>query len=318
MGIDRRRYLMGHSLRRAKTEDYASAFYCTSGKVLYESKDSGKTWASRNIATTTTRPVLAIGGSQQVIAAGTGLQYWSPSTSGSIACKGTPVNVCMSTGSEFIFYGVNSGTGWTTGYSTTLYKKSGTGGTPSAKVTFNSWDQSSPRMACSSDGKYICIGGLANYTNGFTSTNFGESWTETLATSSYGNGATSVDMDNSGKYTLVGSQGGLNRSVNNLASFTHDNSANVDSVAVSGDGNVMYYDVSGTGFYMSLDHGASWVKRGSLNGFSKIVCSYTGQVVLAVGNSSKNLFRSNDYGATWATVVSSGNVVDVVLDKNRK
>lgn len=314
MGVDIRRFLMAAASVRRVTEEDAYA-YARVRQQLYMSTNCGETWTVRDTGITTAGG-LSVDVNGAGLATG-GSAMWDFPIAGSYnsrACTGTPKNLCQSSGSEYIYYSVNAGSSWVTGYSTTIYRKSGLAGTPSAVKTFYSWDQSSPSIACSENGKYICIGGAVNFTNGFISTDYGATWTETLATSSYGNGATSVDMSNDGKYTLVGSQGGLNRSVNSLGSITHDNNVNVSAVAVSGDGNVMYYSTT-SALYRSYDHGTTWNLIGNTYNFTKLRASYLGQRL--IGIRSGIIYYSADWGNSWTSTGISG-ATDIVINKFRK
>jgi len=308
MGVDRRRFLEAASSRRSISENNAYAYARSTTGALYWSQDAGSTWSVRNTNIQTDGALAALK-NNAVLASGTRRSaLWYFDKSGNYAAQsitGITNNLCASSGSEYVYYTVNAGSSWQTGYSTQIYKKTGRAGRPVLKKTFSTWDQSGRHtIACSADGKYVCIGGLAGYTNGFTSIDYGETWVEALATSSYGNGATSVDMSNDGRYTLVGSQGGLNRSVNSLASFTHDTNSNIYSIAISGDGRVMYRNDSNLILYRSLDYGASWQQLLSSFGAAKLVCSYTGQVVLCVAYYGGTIFRSNDYGKSWSQILS--------------
>lgn len=317
MGIARRRLFLGVSAQRAVTEERATA-YARVGQQLYKAdQNEGSSWAVRD-SNIRTAGGLAIGVSGEGYATGDS-NIWTFPVGGSyttLPCTGTPVNLCVSSGSEYMYYAVNAGSGWQTGYSTTIYKKVGVNGTPTAVKTFNTWDQANVKAVCSETGKDIIIGGKTGFTNCFRSTDYGATWSETAATQSAGAGCNQVDMSNDGKVCMVAMSDGLWFSTTGPTGLAKTGSANIMSCAVSGDGNTCYY-VTGNTLYRSFDRGKSWVNLGYCGTPLKLQTSYLGEKLLTYD--TEGIYTRSAWGTSeWTRGLVTTGVSDIVMNKFRK
>lgn len=314
----RRRSLLAASAMRAVTEVNAYA-YVVEGYEIHTSVDCGQTWDARTWSVSDVVRGLSINVDGEGLVAAEGWIGNLPVVGDNASlwpCTGYPQNLCQSSGSEYIFYSTNAGSGWQTGYSTTIYKKQGLAGTPVAVETFNTWDQASNYMVCSESGKDIILGGKAGFTNCFYSTDYGQTWAETAATQSVGAGCNQVDISNDGKYCMVAMSDGLWFSSRGPAYLAKTGSANIMSCAISGDGNVMYYVASNT-LYRSYDHGKTWENLGSCGTPLKMQTTYLGESILTYDRAG--LYVKGAFGETgWSQKMSVSSITDIVLNKFRK
>lgn len=312
----RRRSLLAASAMRAVTEVNAYA-YARVGQQLYMSTNCGQTWAVRD-TNIQTAGGLCVDVDGEALATG-GTAMWDFPLAGSYnsrPCTGTPQSICQSSGSEYIFYSTNAGSGWQTGYSTTIYRKQGLAGTPTAVKTFSTWDQASNDMVCSENGKNIILGGKAGFTNCFYSTDYGATWAETAATQSAGAGCNQVDMSNDGTYCMIAMSDGLWFSSRGPAYLAKTGSANIMSCAISGDGKVMYYVASNT-LYRSYDYGKTWANLGPCGTPLKMQTTYLGESILTYDTAG--LYVKGAFGETgWTQKIGVSSVSDIVLNKFRK
>lgn len=329
MGIDRRRYLMMTSARKAAMEKVGAAYVRhTSGSFIniQRSLDGGSTWST--VVTNIGSGGMIVDVDENLIYNNsTGLYLLTAAGEKQSLPKltGNQFPLCQSSGSEFIFhtYRVYSGGK----YSTTIYRRDGREATDVQKTYLSPYKvntQKENAMACSEDGRFICMGGDGSQENGVISRDYGNTWTKTSESSSYG--FSTIDMSNSGQYTVMCSgteDGTVHVSTDNLATIhptVSFKATEVSSVAISGNGEVMYayatYPSRIRGFYRSYDHGNSWQYFKNNSFIKKMVTSYNGQLILAMD--STNLFRSNDYGVTWTTVPDIAKPEDVVLNKYMK
>lgn len=230
---------------------------------------------------------------------------------------GVGKSICANGDGTVAYVPINSGTSWQTGYTCEIKKITRSGNTLSAatKGTFSTWDQAADyASACSNDGKYAVIGGASGYTNGFQTVNTGETWTECLATSSYGNGMKYVCCNFEGSTFIACSQGGRNYSVNSLSSWTHGDSTNTNCEATTGvygtndiyfrfdaSGGLKLYDRTGRSGYSPN----TWTSIGSAV-FIGCACNKTGNRAIGITNDGKMWYTEN-WGRTWKqSTVPSG------------
>lgn len=202
---------------------------------------------------------------------------------------------------------------------TTVFKADYLTDSFTVKRGFASRDRASELAAVSADGQYVLIGGEQGYSNSFISRDYGETWSETLATSSYGNGTTDLDMSNDGQYAIKTAGDKIAYSNDYLSSFhvidtESEFRESPYGATVSGDGSVMYAYVAGQ-IIASEDGGSTWTVRcPGIQHTSKLTCSYRGKVVLAHVNGT-NLHYSTDFGRTFtrAEIPESEGVCDFFI-----
>ncbi len=211
-----------------------------------------------------------------------------------------------------MYCGASVSSGATTRYAL-LYKKNHFQESFSQKAAFRTWDAVSQHIAVSADGQYAIAGGSRGYTNSFITRDYGETWSETLATSSYGDGTGDLDISNDGQYMIKStSTGGLVYSNDYLSSFHTVDREGCVGVTVSGDGSVMYCYSAGK-IYASEDGGITWTVRCPSIQFSiKLTCSYRGKVVLAIV-SEMDLYYSLDFGRTFTKAIVDSDIRDVFI-----
>ena len=82
------------------------------------------------------------------------------------------------------------------------------------------------------------------------------------------------------------------------------------SVAVSASGKYMFACWNGIGLYYSNNYGVDWTGTSITNDWCNIICSATGQYVLAIPNfqsgTPNDCFLSIDYGVSWTSLVGAG------------
>lgn len=211
-----------------------------------------------------------------------------------------------------MYCGANISSG-ATGRYVVLYKKNYFQESFSQKAVFTTWDAVSQYIAVSADGQYAIAGGYRGYTNSFITRDYGETWSETLATSSYGDGTGDLDISNDGQYMIKStSDGRLVYSNDYLSSFHTADREGCYGVTVSGDGSVMYCYSAGT-ICASEDGGITWTVRcPSIQLSTKLTCSYRGKVVLAIV-SGTDLYYSLNFGRTFTRVNVDFDIGDVFI-----
>lgn len=298
-------------------------------KSIYLSDDYGKTWYARWAAGVWSHACIArnkaLGNKRAyhwITLASNGTVYRMNNTGSSVvydtvAIGGPASSICCSGDGQYAYVPINTGTSWQTGYTCTIKKITWNGSALSqaTKGTFSTWDQAaSYASACSNNGKYAVIGGASGYTNGFQTVNTGETWTECLATSSYGNGIKYVCCNFEGSTFIACSQGGRNYSVNSLSSWTHGDNTNTNCEATTGvygtndiyfrfdaAGGLKLYDRTGRSGYSPN----TWTSIGSAV-FIGCACNKTGNRAIGITNDGKMWYTEN-WGRTWKqSTVPSG------------
>jgi photosystem II stability/assembly factor-like uncharacterized protein len=161
----------------------------------------------------------------------------------------------------------------------------------------------------------------------FKSTDAGANWTRLLpdGTTNYINWAGLACSDDL-NYILVGSYstgGRLWLSSDGGATFTETRpKGNADgnwiNFAMSSDGQYMYAQDRGFGFWKSSDYGATWTTAIAGNAqWQSVACDSTGRYAIAtINTNSTPIYVTNDYGATWATPVTNVGTGGTPVDGN--
>lgn len=223
----------------------------------------------------------------------------------SINISGSGASIC-STGDGTIAYVPINSNG-----SCTIKKitRSGTTLSQASKGTFSSWAAANYISVCSNDGKYAVIGGATGYSNAYQSTNTGETWTEGLATSSYGNGTIHATMDFTGTDCVLNGPSGRNSSWDKLSTWTHATTANkCECFGKTGDSTTrMQYRVNSSNALQVYTTGTafgwptgSWTSTGNTTGFVQLKCNRLGNRLLGL-SSAGVIYYSHNWGRTWAT-----------------
>ena len=219
---------------------------------------------------------------------------------------GVVQGICGNGDGTVAYTSYNAGSGWQTGYQTYIQKVTRTSVT--TKGSFSTWDQSgNAKAACSVDGKYAIIGGAAGYTNAFQTVNFGETWTECLATQSFGNGTNGVAVSAEGGVGMTSTPIGVNISKDNLGTWYRDTPENgivSYGVAAAGRGDIddYYYFGLSTGLKIYDRNGRSGFPTGysniNSNVYTALSCNTTGNKI--IGLVGGLIYYSWDWGRTWA------------------
>lgn len=319
--LERRRVLMG--LRDINNLDGRECVAVGSNNKLYWSLDYGKTFVESGQANGSQSIHVSIARNKSQSTAhifftyGTKAYYVPAGVSGtsqriSVDIAGTGSSVCCSGDGTIAYVPINSGT------TCTIKKVTRSSSTLSqaTKGTFSTWDKAADMVSvCSNDGKYAVIGGAVGYTNAFQTVNTGETWTECLATSSYGNGTIHATMDFTGTdCVLNGGSAGRNSSWNALSTWTHQAvSCPCECFGKTGDGTTrMQYRVTVDGALQVYTTGTqfgwptgSWTNTGNTTGFTQLRCNRLGNKLIGLANGV--IYYSHNWGRTWtASTVPSG------------
>lgn len=165
----------------------------------------------------------------------------------------------------------------------------------------------------SGDGNKLFVMGSSGYNSIYSSSDSGKNWTfcfeetpetKEFATSKDGNNLVvamklkSLGGSTKNGYIYTSSDSGVNWTLRSNAG-----TRNWSSVAISDDGLTIYAS-DNVGIYKSINGGNSWVKTAAPNGsWSKIVCSSSGDKILAFSDTSIIAHLSNDGGLTWTSSI---------------
>ena len=193
-------------------------------------------------------------------------------------------------------------------------------GTLSLKQSFWTWDKAvSGRAACSVDGQYIVFGGASSYTNAFQSTNYGENWSECLATQSFGNGVRDVDCTAQGDTFVATTPSGRPVSNNYLGSWYFDGTGtNFQGTSIAHStglgGKYEYYYQQSTTLYRS----SNWQTPVTLNPpttLTQIRSNARGDKLIGLGSNGL-VYYSHDYGVSWAASTGLvGTITEISMTK---
>ena len=304
------------------------------GRLLYFSNDYGASFTKattsipgvNSVAVDPTGSLIVIGGS------GTGYYVRRPGEGSNITFTGGGWGKSVCCGANpttrySVFYGVNAGTDWSTGYSVKLYQQTNRpNNVPNNRATLSTWDKIGDDVgACSENGQYGLIGGAEGYTNAFYSNDRGVTWGECLATQSFGNGTRAVAVSGTGRTALTTTSTGWNRSYDYLATWTQGNAATTWwGVAISGnDGygqGVAYLTNSNKGLWrgpISSTGTITWTKILDNANIKFLKTNFYGTRLLGISFTGAVYYSSNG-GYTWTAstgIPAGGNILSIGMNR---
>lgn len=217
------------------------------------------------------------------------------------------LSICASADGTMAFVPLNAGSGWQTGYSCTIKKITRSGNTLSqaTKATFSTWDQAGNYVsACSCNGRYAVIGGAAGFTNAFQTRDYGETWTECLATQSFGNGTNQVSCAADGNEFIATGPSGQNVGTQSLAGWYHEMDGQAcygNAVAGTFGVNEVHRVAKSDGLYIydragKAGYSAAYTKVNS-NRYTFLSTNASGNKIIGLLNGY--IYYSHDWGRTW-------------------
>ena len=251
----------------------------------------------------------------------------STSPSQTFGAGGHGKSLCCGSAVNRSFWGVNTGTDWSTGYGVNIYYQNGLNGTATKRGTLSTWDRvGDDTGACSSNANYILIGGAEGYTNAIYSNDGGLSWGECLATQSFGNGTRAVAVSGTGRTALTTTSTGWNRSYDYLATWVQGNAATTWwGVAISGnDGygqGVAYLTNSNKGLWrgpISSTGTITWTKILDNANIKFLKTNFYGTRLLGVSFDGA-VYYSNNGGYPWTAstgITAGANILSIGMNRN--
>lgn len=317
--------LRRRAMMAVDSEDGRYCYAIDSSNRLLTSVDYGVTWTDRgNIGLRATLNVSNDGNGyvaaystvqgiaqetiQVSVKGNTPVSYPKPSVPGALS-------LCVFEEGSGFFAG-NLGESWQTGYQTEINKVTSYN-YQERKGYFTTWDQvSDSASACSRDGKYVIFGGREGYTNCYISRDYGETWTETLDSSSYGSGTDDVKLSGNGQ--MMAACGANNPwftvSTDFLGTFQRFN-ASARSVDIVSDGSSMFVARESGVIQQTLAAGTiSWnPTQISTQQLRRIRCNAKGTKLIGIGTDGF-IYYSHNGGHNWTKTSVSG-VVDIAMNK---
>lgn len=235
-----------------------------------------------------------------------------------ISFGGTALSLCVfEEGSGF--FARNQGMSYQTGYQTEIDKFTNYN-TQEQKGYFSTWDQvSNSASACSRDGKYVIFGGREGYTNCYMSRDYGETWSETLESSSYGSGTDDVRLSGNGQMMAACGENNpwLTISTDFLGTFQRFGMA-ARSVDIVSDGSLIFV-ANNTGIFRATLASGNIAWKPTIisdQQLRRIRCNANGTKLIGLGTDGY-IYYSHNGGVNW-TKTSWNGVTDIAMSKKVK
>lgn len=178
---------------------------------------------------------------------------------------------------------------------------------PNTSSTWNSF-------SVSNTGQFMA--GISISNGYWYSTTYGVSWTNQTTPSVLYNWIT---INSDGSQLVAVANDGIYRG--NLLSFSAlafltNQVTNGTCIASDYTGK---YLVAGsiTNLYTSTDNGSNWISR-ITGSWKQVVSNSTGQYLVAIKNTSDNIYISNNYGVSWSTVATLQSWISIAIDSSGK